>query len=531
MNNKIFIGLSWPYANNELHIGHLGSSLPADILARYFRLKGHDVCFVSGSDCFGTPISIQAQKENTSPNEISDYYHEKFENIFKDLDFSFDNYSKTNTSYHIDFAKSFHKSLYNTRFVSKINEKRLFCKSCNRYLPDRYVVGLCPTCGNQTKGDSCDKCGKILEPEELIDPKCSLCNTSPVLKETYQYYLKLTLLEEKLKKYFENNKNTWSQNAINLTQRYFDEGLKDRAISRNLDWGVPVPINSNEDKVIYNWGENVLGYISACKDWCEKHNKNFEDWFKNRNARHIYIHAKDNIQFHSIIYPALLIANTESYHTPDNIFAYEYVTYEGQKISKSKGTCLTARALLDKYPLDYLRFYFAKNISDKKDLDFKERDFVQTINGELINNWGNFVNRTLSFIKNKYNGIINHHQISSIIKDRICSTYIAVSNYLNSGKISNTISEILALVNFSNKYFDETQPWKLVKTDKSACESLIFDYLTLITNIAILFLPILTKSSKQVLNWLNIKDFKYEYTQPNDIQIKNIEPLFARIEI
>ena len=531
MNNKnIFIGLSWPYANNELHIGHLGSSLPADIIARYYRLKGNKVCFVSGSDCFGTPISIQAQKEQKHPSQIADEYHKKFLNIFNDLDFSFDNYSKTNTINHINFAKSFHENLYSTPFITKINEKRLYCNSCKRFLPDRYVIGNCPICNNITKGDSCDKCGKILEPEELINPKCSLCESTPTFKSTDQYYIKLSILENELKQYFDKNKHSWSQNAINLTERYFIEGLKDRAITRNLDWGVSVPIDTNEDKVIYNWAENVLGYLSACYDWCNNNSYNFNDWFNNDNSLHIYIHAKDNIQFHSIIFPALLLSNTNKYHLPDKIIAYEYVTYEGQKISKSKGTCLTARALLDKYPLDYLRFYFSKNISDKKDLDFKESDFIQTINGELINNWGNFVNRTLTFIQNKFNGNINNYSIDNNIKQIIESTFVSVSNHIENGKISNAVSDILALVNFSNKYFDETQPWIVFKENKEKCEKLLFNYTTLITNIAILFSPILTKSSKTILEWLKTINYQYSYTIPTDISISNITPLFTRIE-
>ena len=531
MNNKIFIGLSWPYANNELHIGHLGSSLPADILARYFRLNGDEVCFVSGSDCFGTPISIQAQKENKSPDEIANFYHEKFVEIFKGLDFSFDKYTQTNNTNHVNFAKSFHKNIYSIPNISKLQEKRLFCNNCNRYLPDRYVIGNCPKCGHDTKGDSCEKCGSILEPEDLINPKCSLCGNNPTPKETYQYYLKLSSLEPKLKSYFDSKKSNWSQNAINLTSRYFDEGLKDRAITRNLDWGVPLPIEATEDKVIYNWGENVLGYLSACKQWCEENNKNFDEWFKNNNARHIYIHAKDNIPFHSIIFPALLLSNTENYHLPDNIFAYEYVTNNGQKISKSKGTCLTARSLLEKYPTDFIRFYFSKNISDKKDLDFKEQDFIQTINGELINNWGNFVNRTLSFIQNKFNGKINVQRENIEIKNKIRSTYKIVSSYLNLGKISNAVSTILDLVNFSNKYFDETKPWIVFNENKQKCEELLYDYLVLITNISILFLPILTKGSKQVLEWLNIENISFNYTIPTEIHIENIHPLFNKIEV
>lgn len=528
---KIFIGLSWPYANSDLHIGHLGSSLPADVLARFFRLIGKEVCFVSGSDCFGTPISIAAQKENKNPNEIANHYHEEFVKTFKALDFSFDNYTKTNTPHHIKFAKSFHKELYNTPFVVKKYEKRLFCNSCNRFLPDRYVIGICPSCSNITKGDSCEKCGKILEPEDLKNPKCGICDNKPILKETYQYYIKLTNLELQLKDFFASHKDNWSQNAINLTERYFKEGLIDRAITRNLDHGVQVPIVTNEDKVIYNWGENVLGYLSACKEYCERTNQNFNDWFNNTNTRHIYIHAKDNIQFHSIIFPALLIANPNKYHLPDDIFAYEFVTNEGQKISKSKGTCLTINALLDKYPLDFLRFYFSKNINDKKDLDFKEQDFLQTINGELINNWGNFVNRTLSFIKSKFDGEIKSCNVDENIKNLINATYSSVSKHLNKGKISNAVADILELVNYSNKYFDSTKPWIVVKEDKNKCEDLLYNYTTLIVNIAILFSPILTTSSKTILNWFKIHNFSYNYTETKNIKLNDIYPLFKRIEI
>ena len=298
MNKNIFIGLSWPYANDELHIGHLGSSLPADIIARYYRLKGRNVCFVSGSDCYGTPISIKAQLQQTTPDAISNKNHEKFVEIFNKLEFSFDNYTKTSTQHHVKFATNFHSQLYSTNYVYRKDEKRLFCDKCNRFLPDRYVVGNCPVCGAKSKGDACEKCGTILEPEELNNPQCGICNNPPILKDNFQYYLKLSELENKLKKYFNLKKKYWSQNAINLTKQYLKDGLIDRAITRDLDWGVPTPLNLPE-KVIYNWGENVLGYISACKEFCNNNNLNFDDYFHNEKSTHIYVHAKDNIQFHS----------------------------------------------------------------------------------------------------------------------------------------------------------------------------------------------------------------------------------------
>lgn len=528
MNKNVFIGLSWPYANGELHIGHLGSSLPADILARYYRLKGNKVCFVSGSDCFGTPISIQAQKENKSPKEITDSYHEKFVQVFKDLDFSFNKYTKTTNENHIEFARNFHKNLYNTDFVSKKTEKRLYCNKCNRFLPDRYVVGLCPKCGSSSKGDACEKCGNILEPEELKEPHCGICNDIPILKETYQYYLNLSNLQDELNKYFDRANFNWSQNAINLTNRYFNDGLIDRAISRDLDWGVPVP-TKEKDKVIYNWGENVLGYLSACEEYCNENNQNFECWFKNENAKHIYVHAKDNIQFHSIIFPALLLANTDHYHLPDEILAYEFVTNEGQKISKSKGTCLTARQLLDKYDVDFLRFYFAKNISDKKDLDYRNKDFIDCINGELINNWGNFVNRTLSFIKSKFNGKINKTLVRKEIKNRIITAFDNVSGCIEKGKISNALREVLDLVCFSNKYFNSTEPWKVLKEDENHCKKLCYQYLTLIANISILLNPFIPKGTNKVADWIGIEIQSYDFFDIGKVELKEFYPLYARI--
>ena len=529
MNNNILIGLSWPYANGELHIGHLGSSIPADIIARYYRLKGDKVCFVSGSDCFGTPISIKAQTEGKKPNEVAEYYHDKFVKIFKDLHFSFDNYTKTNNNHHIEFAKEFHKELYNTEYVYKKDEQRLFCSHCNRFLPDRYVIGLCPNCGSKAKGDSCENCGKILEPEDLLEPQCGICGETPGFKDNFQYYLSLSKLESKLKKFYIDRKDSWSLNAINLTERYFQQGLIDRAISRDLDWGVPVPIEELKEKVIYNWGENVLGYISACKEFCETKGLNYLEWFGNENSKHIYVHAKDNIPFHTIIFPALLLAN-DKYHLPDEIFAYEYVTNNGQKISKSKGTYLTSQDLLDKYDVDFLRYYFAKNINDKKDLDYSAYDFANSVNGELINNWGNFVNRTLSFVKNKFDSKIGKFEIRDEIAEKIEETFKVSSLNIEKGKVGVAVREIFELVDYANKFFDSTQPWNVYKEDKIKCEELCYQYLSIIANVAILLNPFTPKGCSKVLNWINLKLDKYTFIYPNKFTINEFSPLYERIQ-
>ena len=420
--------------------------------------------------------------------------------------------------------------MYDTDYVYTKEEKRLYCESCKRFLPDRYVLGECPNCGSACKGDACEKCGKIFEPEELINPLCGICSAAPIFKDNFQYYIKLSKLEKALKNYFELKKENWNVNAINLTERYFSEGLIDRAISRDLDWGVAIPINIKE-KVIYNWAENVLGYIDACKEYCEINNLNFYEWFRNKNTKHYYVHAKDNIQFHTIIYPALLLENGNKYNLPDYVLSYEFVTNNGQKISKSKGTYLSVRELLNKYDVDFLRYYFAKNVSDKKDLDFKESELINAANGELINNWANLVNRTLSFIKNKFNGVVEKNSVEEDIKTKIKNTYESVGKFIEKGKISNALKEILELVDFANKYFNNTEPWNVLKQDESKCKNLCYQYLTIIANIAILINPFTPKGSEKVLSWLNINNISYSFKLLENTQINLFEQLYKKIEI
>lgn len=363
----------------------------------------------------------------------------------------------------------------------------------------------------------------------MISPHCLICGDKPKLKDNYQFYLKLTALENHLAQFFDERKSTWSLNAINMTQRYFNEGLIDRAISRDLDWGVAVPACDCPEKVIYNWAENVLGYLSACKEYCEKHKENFEDYFNNSSSKHYYIHAKDNIQFHSIIFPALLIANPNHYHLPDAILAYEFVTNDGQKISKSKGTDLSAKQLLAEFDVDFIRYYFAKNISDKRDLNFSKQEFINSVNGELINNWGNLVNRTLSFVKNKFNGKVKGSCVYTNIKSEIESAFEKVSQALEQGKVSLAVKEIFELVNFSNRFFNETEPWKVFKIDHERTEELCFQYLNLILNITILLNPIIPAGTNKIFKWLGLKKFAYNYTELQEFSIGEFEVLYQRI--
>jgi len=531
MDKNILIGLSWPYANGELHIGHLGSSLPADVIGRYYRLNGDKVMFVTGSDCFGTPASIQAQKENCNPIDIVDKYHDLFVEAFKQADFQFENYTRTTDPRHIAFAQDFHRDLYKSEYVTSKAISQFYCGDCDRFLADRYVVGLCPYCKAPAKGDSCDKCGKILEPEILLEPKCSICGHTPQLKETSQVYLQLNKHQDYLLKQFNAKKDKWTINAQNMTQRYFDEGLQDRAITRNLNWGVPVPDSDDKSKVIYNWAENVLGYLSATKMYCEENGLNFDDWWKNDNAIHYYVHAKDNIPFHSLILPALLLSNSNHYHLPDVLVSAEYVNIEGKKISKSAGTCLTVRELLNAIDTDFVRFYFAKNVNDKKDLNFSFQDLVNTVNGELINNWGNLVNRCLSFIKSKMDGKLPMHELDSEIKENIEKTFKTVSDYIEGGKVVLAVKEIMDLVSYSNKLFDSYAPWATLKVDRVECEKQLFNIVSLIQNIAILLSVVTVRGCKKVFEFLStdVKGYLPHYFE-KDIELNEIQPLYQRLD-
>ncbi|MEG1751824.1 MAG: methionine--tRNA ligase [Clostridia bacterium] len=530
---KILIGLSWPYANGELHIGHVGSSVPADVLARFHRQCGDDVCFVSGSDCYGTPISIQAQSMHVSPVEISNMYHEKFVDIFKKLDFSFENFFKTTDERHINFSQNFHKELSKTNYIYNKKTMQLHCNNCHRFLPDRYVEGLCPFCKKPAKGDSCEYCGKILEAENLLNPKCKICNSEPVLKATEQIYLDLPQLQLQLENFYDKRKDTWSQNAQGMTNRYLTEGLRERPITRNLDWGVPLfGENENSEKRIYNWAENVLGYLSGCKVYCDNNGKNWLDFWKNKNAKHYYVHAKDNIPFHTIIFPGLLLANPNEYHLPDTVLSYEYVTMEGEKISKSKGTALTARELLEEFNADFVRYYFAKNINDKKDTNFSFTDFVTSINGELINNFANFVNRTLSFVKNKFNGEVKVYENNVETMELIRSAYEKVATNIQQGKTSTALKNIFELVSYANKKFDANAPWQTIKTDPELCEKQCFEFVTIILNLANMLLPFIPNGACKILEWMG--DIKNEWgvkTFKNNVKLGDFCPLYQRLDM
>lgn len=525
---QILIGGAWPYANGSLHIGHIAGLLPGDVLARYHRAIGDKVYFVSGSDCHGTPVAIRAKQENKTPQEVSDFYHREFAECFERLGFSYDAYIKTSANEHKDFVRDFHRKLYESPYVYEKEVPQAYCESCNSFLADRFVLGKCPKCGSDTRGDQCDSCGTVLEPETLIEPKCAVCGKKIGFKNSTHLYIAISKLQSELVTLVENHPE-WRKNAIAFTNRYINDGLRDRALTRDLEWGISVPKEGYENKTIYIWAENVLGYLSASRVAAgENANDFYELWGK--DAKHYYVHGKDNIPFHTIILPALLLGNGGTWHLPDQIVSSEYLTLEGRKISTSQNYAIWVKDLLDNYEADSIRYFFIANGPEKKDADFSWREYVHSHNSELLGAYGNFVNRTLAFIEKYCDGVVPQGNNNIELDNQIDSLYIAVGKLIESGYFKDAINEIFDFVRNANKFFDAEQPWITRNTNKIACDNTLYQCVQIIANLAVLLSPFLPFSSEKVLKWLDISSKWERQHVASGYLLPEVEILFQRID-
>lgn len=525
---KILIGGAWPYANGSLHIGHIAGLLPGDVLARYHRAIGDDVYFVSGSDCYGTPVAIRAKQENRTPQEISDFYHEEFAECFKKLGFSYDVYSKTSAKEHKEFVREFHRKLYESKHVYEKEAPQAYCESCNTFLADRFILGKCPKCGADTRGDQCDACGNVSEPENLIEPICAVCRKPIAFKNSKHLYIAVSELTEELKELVDTHP-AWRKNAVAFTNRYIEDGLRDRALTRDLEWGIEVPKEGYENKTIYIWAENVLGYLSASKVAADARGTDFKElWGK--DATHYYVHGKDNIPFHTIILPALLLGNGEGWHLPDRIVSSEYLTLEGRKISTSHNYAIWIKDLLDKFEADSIRYFFLANGPEKKDADFSWREYVNSHNGELLGAYGNFINRSLTFIAKYFDGIVPEGVLCPEIEGKLDALYSSVGTKIEGGAFKDAIDEIFEFVRFSNKFFDTEQPWTTRTTDIAACGNTLYQCVQIIANLAVLLAPFLPFSSEKVCGWLNLSTKWERQTVAAGYELPEVEILFQRID-
>lgn len=527
---SIFIGGAWAYANGSLHLGHISSLLPGDILARYYRLKGERVLYVSGSDCNGTPITVRAKQEGVSPKVIADRYHKEFAECFSRLGFSYDLYTRTDTEHHHTIVQEIFLELLEKGLIYKKKIEQTYCEHCQQFLPDRYVEGLCPVCKEPSRGDQCDHCSTILEPLELLERKCKICGNEPTTRFTEHFYFSLSSFQNVLENYTQEaeHKKLWRENAISLTKRFLKEGLQDRAVSRDLPIGVSIPVAGYEDKKIYVWIEAVSGYYIASKLWAKETNHD-DSIFWNSSAKSYYVHGKDNIPFHSIIW-AVILAGLEKEPLPTHIVSNEYLTLEKKKLSTSKNWAVWVPDLLERYEPDSIRYFLTINAPENRDADFSWKEFIYSHNSELLGAYGNFVNRTLKFIEKAFEGVIPEKVITRNIQDKVNRLYNEAGHCIEATSFKQGLEKVFELVRFSNKYFDKQQPWKQQKEDTEACKQTLADCVYLIANLANILTPFLPFSSEKVKKMINIKEMKWTAFQVTSQHLSNVEPLFERID-
>lgn len=534
MNKRdIFIGGAWPYANYFLHVGHLAALLPGDLLAKYYRGKGDNVIYVSGSDCHGTPITERAKKEGVEPNQIAEYYHTEFAKTFGRLGFEYDEYSSTMSEHHKEYVKEKFKKMIENGYIYEKEVEQDYCDECKTFLSDREIEGICPHCGGKSTGDQCDKCGASLDSTEVLDKHCKKCHSKTILKNNKHLYFKLTEFENGLQELINKNKLTWRKNALGEAQKYIDMGLVDRAATRQLDWGVEVPVEGYEDKRIYVWIEAVLGYLSVGEEVAKGRGIDFDKFLSddNANLKTYYVHGKDNIPFHTTIYPALLLSLKENYRLPDYIVSSAYVNLNNEKMSKSKGNLITANELLDMFESDTLRFYFSFKGPETNDMNCSIDDIIQTHNKFLVGMLGNFINRNLSFIKKKFDGNITEGTIDEKIKEATNKTYHLVGEYFEKGEIKNAVTSIMEYVNLANKYYDSREPWKQVKENISDFNDTTYTCLYMIANLSNLVEPVLPNASTKIKRMLNLNPYKWEEEMiSGDYKLADVEILYNRLE-
>ena len=528
VKKNILIGGAWPYANNSLHLGHLAGLISGDILARYFRLQGENVLYVSGTDCHGTPITETAKKLGTTPNEIAEKYHNEFKKTFELCNFSYDMYSKTNSEYHKEKVKEMFLKLYNNGYIYEKQEPQTFCEQCNKFLNDREVEIICPKCKNKTRADQCETCEYIPENKDLIGGKCLYCGSTTIQKNNKNLYFALSKFQKIIEDNTKNKKENWRLNAKNETEKYLKQGLIDRAVTRDLTWGVEIPLANYESKRMYVWIEAVLGYITDTMKIAEERGLNWEDYWKEGHNNLIYMcHGKDNIMFHSVILNALLSALEENYHLVDTIVSTEYLNINDEKISKSKGNGITTLEMLEKYSSDSLRYHIINNGPEKKDTNFTLDDFIRTHNNEILNKFGNLVNRTLRF---KGLEEIKTASLENSIKEEIEKTYKEVSEAIEQLEFRLATEKVMNLVEFANKYYDEKEPWKQKKEDIEGFNKTIYNCTVIIANLSNLFEPFMPTACSKIRQYLNLGKPEWKYISIDDnIKLDNIEPLFSRI--
>ena len=534
-----------PYANGGVHIGHLaGVYIPADIYVRYLRLKKEDVMFIGGSDEHGVPITVRARKEGITPQDVVDRYHKMIKDSFEEFGISFDNYSRTTSETHHKFAADWFRKLYDEGKLVEETTEQLYDEEAKQFLADRYVTGECPHCHNEgAYGDQCEKCGRDLSPTELINPKSTISGSTPVLKETKNWYLPLNEYQEWLKQWILEEHKEWRPNVYGQCKSWLDMDLQPRAMTRDLDWGIPVPVEGAEGKVLYVWFDAPIGYVSNTKELCEKEPEkwgSWEKWWQDEDTRLVHFIGKDNIVFHCIIFPVMMRAHGK-YIMPDNVPANEFLNLENDKISTSRNWAVWLHEYLVDMPgkQDVLRYVLTANAPETKDNNFTWKDFQDRNNNELVAVYGNFVNRALQLTKKYWNGVVpacgELTDTDKAALDEFKDVKEKVEALLEQFKFRDAQFEAMNLARIGNRYITDCEPWKVWKTDPKRCETILNICLQLTANLAIAFEPFLPFSSKKLRNMLNIESFEWEQLGSTDLlkaghQLGEPSLLFEKIE-
>jgi len=544
-NKETFtITAALPYANGPIHIGHLaGVYIPADIFSRYKRLTNNDVAFICGSDEHGVAISLASKKASISPKELIDKYDKMIKKSFDEFGILFDNYSRTSNKIHHETSINFFENLKEKNLFSLIKSEQFFDVNENQFLADRYISGTCPVCGyDEAYGDQCEKCGSTLSPEELKNPKSTISNSAPILKETKHYYIKLDEFEEFIRNWITvENKDKWKINVVGQVKSWLDSGLKPRAVTRDLDWGIPVKIDDEDGKVLYVWFEAPIGYISSTIEWAKANDKDWEQYWKNPETNLIHFIGKDNIVFHCIIFP-IMLRMFGDFILPKNVPANEFLNLEGNKISTSRNWAVWLHEYLIDFPnmQDVLRYVLTSTCPETKDNDFTWKDFQTRNNSELVAIYGNFTNRVLSLINKYYEGKIpnpdSRNNADELVLNEVKSLKSKIELSLNEFKFREAIKNLMNIARVGNKHLAETEPWKIKESDPERVEQILQTSYIIITYLSVLSEPFIPFTSYKLMKMIGLNNFTWDMLDnvseniDYSFKIDKIEMLFRKIE-
>lgn len=539
---RVLIGVAWPYANGPIHIGQVsGCYLAPDIFRKYYKMKGREVLMVSGSDQHGTPVTVQAEKEGLSPKELADKYHRINDKALIDLGVEFDLFTYTMHSRHKEISQDIFKTLYDKDHIYLDVMETFYCSHCSRFLPDRYVSGTCPRCGTEEiKGDQCDECGLLLDPQDLHEPKCMFCGGEPELKESEHFFLRLSGFQEKLEEYLED-KDFWKNHVLNFSRGWLEEGLKDRPISRDMGWGIPVPVKGYEDKKIYVWFEAVIGYFSTSVQWAEKHEEDWETFWKDPDCHHYYFLGKDNIPFHTIIWPAILMGYDEELNLPYNVPANQYMKFQGEQFSTSRGVIVSLPDILEQFDADAVRYYITSVMPELRDSNFSWEGFKDKNNSELVGNLGNYIHRVLSFTYSKFGEVPsagNMDDRDRDIIDLIHKTEEKVGTCIEECRFKDGLRHLLELSREGNRYFNDRAPWVEIKEDRGRCATTLNIALRIVKALSVIATPYLPHSMDELRGYLGSKTDWHEVSwhealEPIEVglKIEEPQPLYKSIDL